>query len=253
MRARRSAPQILLRFYLVEPAEDDVDRPPTGTAPNLFLVAHHIVCDAHSLFTISHTILRHYASGGGGGSSPRLAAPSRQAADTAFADYVAQQVEARASGRAEALVREWADTLTDGGRRPFRAAQLRADFPRSTSWEPQRSVSVPVALGSALTADIKCMAKAAGTTAFSVLLGAWQLLVHTHSASSPTDVTTGVSVDARGAAGASHASAVGCYSCLLPVCVDIAQAETFKDLLDLLARPVRRALSTPGVPFVGAR
>lgn len=85
-----------------------------------------------------------------------------------------------------------------------------------------------------------------------VLLGAWQLLVHCHCVALQTDVTTGVSVDARGAAGAGHASAVGCYSCLLPVRVNIAEAESFRDLLSLLSGPTRRAFASPTVPFVGA-
>lgn len=138
----------------------------TAAAPQLFLVAHHIVCDAHSLVFICHAILRHYAAGSGA-----LVASPSVAVDVAFADYVRQQVEARESGRAAALVEEWVDTLTDGGRRPFRPAPLRSDFPRTAlQWEPQRSVSVPIALSSVLTADLKALAKAAGTTVFSVRL-----------------------------------------------------------------------------------
>ena len=139
----------------------------TGTGHILVLTAHHIVCDGWSggvLIRELGDIYRALAEG----HEPDLGTDP-----VGYADYVRMELDARdrgETGRAEAY---WLERFADGAP----VTELPTDRPRP----PQKSYSarrVEVAFPTGLHDDLKSLARSLDTTVFTVLLAAFDTLVH---------------------------------------------------------------------------
>jgi amino acid adenylation domain-containing protein len=139
----------------------------TGAEHILVLTAHHIVCDGWSCGVLIRElgdIYRALAEG----HEPDLGTDP-----VGFADYVRMELDARdrgETGRAEAY---WLERFADGAP----VTELPTDRPRP----PQKSYAagrVEIAFPSGLHEDLKSLARGLDTTVFTVLLAAFDTLVH---------------------------------------------------------------------------
>nr|AYM54181.1 condensation domain protein [Sorangium cellulosum] len=145
----------------------------------LLLVMHHIVTDGWSMGILARECSVLYQAVAEGRPSPLPALPVHQG------DYAVWQRERERRGGFERGLAYWRDHLS--GAPP--AIELPTDRPRPAS-PSFRGAKVPVALSGALTRSLKGLCAEQGTTLFTGLLAAFEVLLATYSGQRDFVVTT---------------------------------------------------------------
>ncbi|MGA3081756.1 MAG: condensation domain-containing protein, partial [Terracidiphilus sp.] len=193
----------------------------------LFLVIHHIACDASTEPVIAKDLADAY---NGTISSSPLAQ---------YADYAAWQCSREAAGREEQLA--WWEQRLKG---MDNACEIRGDFTR-----PQiggyRGGSVPLQLDGGTLERCKSAARAANTTVFTVLLTAFYALLHRYTDAEDIVVGTPVSIRNHPAA----ESMAGLFINTLALRASAAGNPTFSDFVGRVRETVAGGLAHQEVPF----
>ncbi|MHB2053507.1 amino acid adenylation domain-containing protein [Pseudomonas sp. VEM90] len=166
----------LLRVRLLRLADDD---------QVLVLTLQHIIADAWSMNLLVEELFQRYAAGCEG-RELTLAQPP-----ISYGDFAAWQRQWLASGEGERQLAYWVDQL--GGEQPV--LELPCDRARP-ALQSFRGARLDFALPAPLHAALKAQAQAEGATLFTLLLCAWQVLLHRYTGQA--DIRVGVPVANRG-------------------------------------------------------
>src|SRR5262249_50062177 len=124
------------------------------------------------------------------------------------------------------------------------ALQLPTDFPRASA-SSERARHVELALPGDLVARLRDLARAEQTTLFSVLLGAFTLLLHRYTGAG--DIIVGCPAAGRGHV--ETAPLLGVFINTLPPRGRLADDETFRHLWQRASQSVVHGLEHQGVPL----
>ena len=150
----------------------------------LLITLHHIAGDAASLSIIGKQIVTLYAAELDG------QAVNLPVLETDYADYVRWEVGLINGDKGQRMAAYWQQQLA--GEVPV--LQLPTDHPRPPL-QTYNGASLFIELPEALTQGIKALAKAHHCTLFTVLLSAYQVLLHRHSGQS--DIWVSVPISTR--------------------------------------------------------
>jgi amino acid adenylation domain-containing protein len=200
----------------------------------LLLVVHHIAVDGWSLLLLIEEMLKLYAEAAGGAPAG-LARP-----EVGYADYARWQEQAIAGPEGERMWSYWRDTLAA----PRAQADLPLDHPRPPI-QNFRGATLPLQLDPALTARIKDLARAAGTTPFVVLLASFQILLFRLTGSG--DVITGTPVFARPRA--EFMRVIGDFVNSIAVRSRLAATMSFREAIAALRQTMLAALDAQDYPL----
>ncbi|MFD2169281.1 amino acid adenylation domain-containing protein [Tumebacillus lipolyticus] len=194
----------------------------------LLLTLHHLIVDFWSLGLIVKELSALYAG-------QTLPAPGTAYGD--FADWQAQLVTGRTG---EELLSYWQGELA--GELPV--LNLPTDRPRPSE-KSYLGATCSQKLGSALTAQIKELSQAQGTTVFTTLLTAFQVLLHRYTGQD--DILVGTPTVGRSKA--KYADSVGYFVNPVVLRADLSGDLPFAELLRASTQKVRGALAHQDYPF----
>ncbi|WP_041598640.1 hybrid non-ribosomal peptide synthetase/type I polyketide synthase [Hahella chejuensis] len=137
----------------------------------LLLTAHHAVCDGWSLWVILDELKALYEARRAGLAPEQAALPALSHSQV---DFVRWQNAMLDTERGEELWHYWRDALADAD---FEL-NLPADISRSGAVQKAVGESVHFQLSPQLDGALRALAKQRGTTLFSLMLAAYQLLLH---------------------------------------------------------------------------
>ena len=213
----------LFRARLVRLADDD---------HRLLLVWHHLILDGQSLAIVLRDLAALYAAAVAGRPVELPPAP-------AFAD-VCREVEAALAGRLPELLDHWTKKLTPlpppvhlPGARPQPAAPTF------------RGAETPLDLSPTTAVAVAALARREGATPFTVLLAAFQALVH--RLTGQDDFAIGAPVACRPRPGSEDV--VGPLVNTIVLRADLSGEPTFADLLARTRRAVHDGLAHQELPF----
>ncbi|WXA99338.1 non-ribosomal peptide synthase/polyketide synthase [Pendulispora brunnea] len=201
-----------------------------STAPDehvLLLVVHHLVSDLWSLTVMLDELGTLYT----GGALPPLA--------TTFQEHALGEARWLASNDAEQQFRYWEKEL--GGSLP----ELNLCARRGGNPSSQRAGSEPFTLDEGLSRALEALAGETGSTVFTVLLTAFQALLHRYTGE--RDLVVGMPTSGRRHAGLSPL--VGYFVNPLALRVQLDEGETFDSLLRKVRSKVTSALEHQDYPF----
>jgi amino acid adenylation domain-containing protein len=200
----------------------------------LVLVVHHLVCDLWSVEVLLDELGRFYAGRLDLAPGPRRPAP---------ADYLAacaRQAARLAGPDGERLWDYWRERLADA------PTTLELPTDRARPAAPRfRGDARTFRLSADTTARLVRLARANGTTLYTVLLCAYQVLLFRYTGQ--RDLLVGSPVHGR--AGADEAEAVGPFMNTVVIRGVIDPDETFADLLRRATPEVRRSLAHGWMPL----
>ncbi|MFE9369731.1 amino acid adenylation domain-containing protein [Streptomyces sp. NPDC006711] len=200
----------------------------------LVLTAHHLVADLWSLSLLLDELATGYPAALGGEPAP---AP---AAAVPFAAFARRQAELPGTASGRRQLEQWKRELAG-----VRAGtSLPADLPLPER-QRLRGAAVPLAVDSATTEALTALARREGSTLYTVLLAAFQLLLA--RCTGEWDVVVGTPTHGR--ADAAFAGTVGSLVNTVPLRTRIEAAEPFTALLARVRDGARRALDGSDVPF----
>ncbi|MBU6953988.1 non-ribosomal peptide synthetase/type I polyketide synthase [Hahella sp. HN01] len=151
----------LLRAWAFVTAQDSV----------LLLTAHHAVCDGWSLWVILDELKALYEARRAGVAPEQAALPTLTHSQV---DFVRWQNAMLDTERGEQLWHYWRDALADAD---FEL-NLPADLPRQGAAQKAVGESIHFQLAPQLDTALRTLAKQRGATLFSLMLAAYQLLLH---------------------------------------------------------------------------
>lgn len=197
-------------------------------------VIHHSVADGWSLNNLHGELMHQYTS--------RMAdnPVAMDALPIQYKEFAVWQNHYLDSPQVQQQRRYWAQQLA--GELPV--LQLLTDYQRPTH-KTYRSAGYTVALGTALSQQVRQQASAVGTSPFAVLLATVQTLLHRYTGQNELIVGTPV-------AGRNHPalhSQVGLFLNALPIRTLFSPQETFASLLNQTRRAVQEALIHQDYPF----
>ena len=205
----------------------------SATEHHLLLLQHHLVSDGRSIELYVRELIALYADARDrrpfAYPEPRLQ----------YADYVAWRQDRIDAALAETQLAWWRETLS--GCEPL---ALTTDGPRHgepTFGGQQFHARIPAAT----TRAVEALARDRRTTVFSVLLTAFQTLLHFWSGQDDVTIVTGVS-------GRDHpdlADLPGFFVNLLPVRTRFDARSSFADMLERVTRTLHEALANQDVPL----
>jgi non-ribosomal peptide synthetase component F len=200
----------------------------------LLLVAHHLVVDGWSCWLLLKDLQELYtAEIRGEQSSSQAAAPSR------YVDFVRWEEELVASTEGERLWSYWQRELS--GELPV----LRLFGGSSALLAPTfRGASHHFELSSELVDGLKALAQAEGTTLYTLLLAAFQVMLHRYTGQD--DILVGSPVAAR--TRPEFEAVVGCFFNAVVLRGDLSGDPTFKKLLGQMRTRVLGALDHQNYP-----
>ncbi|ASL28768.1 peptide synthetase [Azotobacter chroococcum] len=219
------ARQPLLRVALLRLGED---------RHRLLLVQHHIVSDGWSLQRFIDEFCRAYAAFAEG-REPRFDPLPLQ-----YADYAQWQRDWLASGEGARQLDYWRAAL--GEHQPL--LELPADHPRPPR-AALRGARLRFNVPQALTARLRELARRENATLFTVLLAAWQSLLHRYSGQE--DIRVGVPVAGRSLP--ETEGVLGCFVNTLVLRGAPSADKPFRRLLGELQQASREALAHQELPF----
>ncbi|WP_405677488.1 amino acid adenylation domain-containing protein [Streptomyces sp. NBC_00868] len=221
----------LLRARLFTGAED---------GHRLVLAAHHLVADLWSLSLLLDELAAGYPAALRG--EPVVDASTTTATATAapFAAFARRQAGLPDTAAGHRRLARWRTAL-DGVRA---GTSLPADLPLPRR-QRMRGASVPLEVDAATTEALTALARREGSTLYTVLLAAFQLLL-ARSTGEP-DVVVGTPTHGRD--DAAFAGTVGCLVNTVPLRTRIEAAEPFTALLTRVRDGARLALDGAEVPF----
>jgi amino acid adenylation domain-containing protein len=198
----------------------------------LALTAHHIAVDLWSMDILFDDLGALYAAYQ---DASAMAAPAVR-----YADHVAWQ-EARIAGpEGERLGAYWRERLAGAPA----ALDLPVDRPRPKV-QPHAGATCAIGLGETLTRELRALARAEGTTLYTVVLAAFEVLLHRYTGAE--DLVVGSPV-----AGRTHApleGVVGCFVNHLVLRADLSRNPGYRRLLAEVRRTVLEALEHQAYPF----
>jgi amino acid adenylation domain-containing protein len=211
-------PLLRVRVYRVR---DDV---------HVFLIClHHSVTDLSSFVILGAELQALYAGGS-------LAAPSQ----LTFAEFAAEQRHRAQDGQFAEHLRYWESQL--GSDLP--ALSLPLDRPRPAV-QTFSGASHEFRVNAELTQRIKSLAKAREASVFTVMLAAYQILLHRHSGQA--DIVVGIPSDGRANAGLRQL--VGYLTNPLAIRTRFDDGATFNDLLARVRVTMLDAITHQDLPF----
>ncbi|TSC24491.1 MupA/Atu3671 family FMN-dependent luciferase-like monooxygenase [Corallococcus sp. Z5C101001] len=202
----------------------------------LLLNVHHLVFDGWSLWMLVEELHRLY---------PALRANTQvtlPAAAATYADFARWQAELLSGPTGERLWQYWKQKLA--GNLP--ALNLPTDHPRPPVHR-HHGASQGLKLKPELTARLKALAQAEGTTLFVVLLAAYQALLHRYSGQDDILVGSPTAGSARGES--RFASTVGNFINPVVLRGDLSGNPSFRALVGQLRKTVLEALEHQDFPF----
>lgn len=214
----------LLRMLLIRLAEREHD---------LVLVAHHAIFDGWSTDVFRRELAVLYEAFSAGQPSPLPGLPIQ------YGDYARRQREWLRSETVERQLDYWRRRL-DG----VQPLDLRTDYARP-SRPRHRGAELYFEVPAGLTASLQELSRRERVTLFTLLLAAFQVLLHRHSRQD--DLTVGCPV-----AGRRHADTEGLIGCFINVLVlraDLSGNPAFRSFLRQVHVTVLEALSNQDVPF----
>ncbi|WP_137973083.1 non-ribosomal peptide synthetase [Pseudomonas sp. F(2018)] len=200
----------------------------------LLLIQHHIVSDGWSMQRFIGEFSSAYAAFAEGRTAQFAALPLQ------YADYAQWQRDWLKSSEATRQLDYWKARLGEHQS----LLELPTDHPRPAHGSRQ-SLRWRFELSSALTAQLRALAQREGSTLFSLLLAAWQTLLHRYSGQE--DIRVGVPVAGRSLA--EMDGVLGCFINTLVLRGEPAGLKPFRELLGELAQASRDALANQELPF----
>ncbi|MBB1519859.1 non-ribosomal peptide synthetase [Aquipseudomonas guryensis] len=200
----------------------------------LLLVQHHIVSDGWSMQRFIGEFAAAYAAFAEGRTAQFAPLPLQ------YADYAQWQRDWLKSSEATRQLDYWKARL--GEHQPL--LELPTDHPRPAQGARQ-GLRWRFELSPLLTAQLRALAQREGSTLFSLLLAAWQTLLHRYSGQE--DVRVGVPVAGRSLA--EMDGVLGCFINTLVLRGEPAGLKPFRELLDELVQASRDALANQELPF----
>ncbi|WP_208921561.1 non-ribosomal peptide synthetase [Streptomyces capitiformicae] len=213
-----------------------------GDGHRLVLTVHHLVADLWSLSLLLDELAAAYPAVVRGESVAGEKSAATASANAPFAPFTAfahRQTGLPDTGAGQRRLARWRTTLAG-----VRAGtSLPADLPA----RPQRlrGASIPLVVDAATTEALTALARRAGSTLYTVLLAAFQLLLA--RSTGEQDVIVGTPTHGRDEA--AFARTVGCLVNTVPLRTRIEAAEPFTTLLTRVRDVVRHALDGADVPF----
>ncbi|RKG92068.1 non-ribosomal peptide synthetase [Corallococcus terminator] len=200
----------------------------------LLMSLHHIVIDFWSLMVLVDELGALYQARKQG-TRAELAPLTR-----AYSDYVDWQAELLAGPEGERLERYWKEQLS--GALP--ALNLPVDRPRPPV-QTYRGASHGFRLGPSLTRDIKALARSESATVYTVLLAAFQVLLHRYT--DQQDILVGSLMAGRGQS--EFAEVTGYFVNPVVLRADLSGDPTFSDFLAQVRQRVLGAMRHEDYPF----
>jgi amino acid adenylation domain-containing protein len=200
----------------------------------LALIAHHIVCDGWSLGTLTRELAELYAA-----ACERR--PPRLDPAPSFAGFARRLAEAGRMAEFAAAEAYWSNQ--------YREAAPVLDLPTDRPRPAPRTFAGDFAGGTLppdLVADLRRFCAARGTTVFTTLLAAFNLLLHRLTGQS--DLVVGVPAATQVLGG--RPDLVGHFANLLPIRSRVGEGRQFSGYLGELQRAVDDALVHARYPFV---
>ncbi|MFI0982045.1 amino acid adenylation domain-containing protein [Streptomyces sp. NPDC021093] len=209
----------------------------------LVLTAHHLVADLWSLSLLLDELAAAYPAAlraePAADGKTSATAPATAPATTPFAAFARRQRDLQDTAAGQRRLARWRTALAG-----VRAGtSLPADLPP----RPQRlrGAAVPLAVDAATTEALTALARREGSTLYTVLLAAFQLLLA--RSTGEQDVVVGTPTHGRD--DAAFARTVGCLVNTVPLRTRIETAEPFTALLTRVRDGARLALDGADVPF----
>ncbi|HWS54864.1 MAG TPA: condensation domain-containing protein, partial [Pyrinomonadaceae bacterium] len=199
----------------------------------LLLAAHHLVIDGWSLWVLLDELRELYAAELD--RRPAALAPPR----ATYRDYVRAQRELLAGAEGERLWEFWRGELR--GDLPALDLPTCRPAPRAPSF---RGASHPFVLEEALTARLRALAESEATTLYTLLVAAFQTVLHRYSGQD--DFLIGSPVSGRGRA--EFEGVVGCFFNALVLRAAFPSDFTFREFLRRTRATVRGALEHQDYP-----
>jgi natural product biosynthesis luciferase-like monooxygenase protein len=200
----------------------------------LLLTAHHIVIDFWSVALILDELSTLYATG------QRRAEEVLPALESQYLDYANWQMEMLAGPEGERLWTYWRQQLA-GAPAPL---NLPTDRPHKQV-QTFRGAAHSFRLDPTLTSQLKTLAASEAEDMFTLLLAAFQSLLHLYTAQ--TDILVGSPPVGQRRAGFERV--VGFFHNPVVLRADLSGDPTFKELLSQASRTVREALRHQEYPF----
>ena len=200
----------------------------------LILTTHHIISDRWSVMIVLREMPLLYQAITAGQPSPLPPLPIQ------YADWAIWQ---RQQLQGEALQRQidyWTQQL--GGELPI--LELPLDRPRP-AMPTYRGAHYPIALSAELSAQVKALSQQSEVTLFTLLLAAFQVLLHRYSASD--DIIVGSEIANRSRA--ETEGLIGLFVNTLVLRTDMTGNPRFSDLLTRVRDGVLGALAHQDLPF----
>ncbi|MFI1443780.1 amino acid adenylation domain-containing protein [Streptomyces fructofermentans] len=204
-----------------------------GDEHTLVLTVHHLVSDLWSLSLLLDELDTAYPAALCGRAAELPAA-------TAYPVFTRRQALRLASPAGGASMDRWAELLADA----TRGTSPPADRPRRAV-PRMRGAALPFTVDAATTTALTALARREGTTLYSVLLAAYQVLLARCTGSA--DVVVGTPVHGR--ADADLAATVGCLVNTVPLRTVVDPEESFTRLLHRVHLTALPALRGDDVPF----
>ncbi|UUY07405.1 amino acid adenylation domain-containing protein [Pseudomonas sp. J452] len=200
----------------------------------LLLIQHHIVSDGWSMQRFIGEFSAAYAAFAEGRTTQFAALPLQ------YADYAQWQRDWLNSSEATRQLDYWKSRL--GEHQPL--LELPTDHPRPAHGARQ-GMRWRFELSPLLTAQLRALTQREGSTLFSLLLSAWQSLLHRYSCQE--DIRVGVPVAGRSLA--QMDGVLGCFINTLVLRGEPSGLKPFRQLLGELASASRDALANQELPF----
>ncbi|MFV1966025.1 MAG: amino acid adenylation domain-containing protein, partial [Pirellulaceae bacterium] len=200
----------------------------------LLLTIHHIACDGWSLWLLQDELIEIY-------SAKRAGRPSRLPAPRfSYAEFVNWQSEMLNHSEGDAHWDYWRKQL----RGDLPLLNLPTDRPRPPV-QTDHGASLPFALPQTLTERLRCCARHEGATLYTILLAAFQVLLHRHTGQD--DILVGSPAGGRNRA--EFKDLVGFFVNPIVLRADLSGDPTFRDYLGRVRRVVLAALDHQDLPF----
>jgi acyl transferase domain-containing protein len=200
----------------------------------LLFSMHHIVTDGWSFGVLVRELVELYRAFSTGQDSPLAPLPIQ------YADYAHWQRELLEGGLADSQLAYWKRQLQ--GALPV--LDLPHDRPRPSA-RSFRGATLPFAFGAELTRELKALAHREGVTLFTLLLAAFQTLLHRYSGQD--DIIVGSPIAGRTAV--ETEGLIGLFLNTLALRADCSGDPPFRQFLAVVGRTTLDAFSNQDVPF----
>jgi amino acid adenylation domain-containing protein len=215
----------VIRVDLFTRAEDD---------HILLVTVHHIAVDGWSGVLLMEDLRLNYIAE----TNPDATPPPRPEKDVPA--YARWQAGMLSSAEGEAHEKYWTHSLA--GEIPV--LNLSTDWPRPAV-SSGRGESVPIDLGAEVSGEVRALARAAGTTPFTVLLAAYHALLHRYTRSEQTIVGS----PTYGRNQVEFSGVIGYFVNTIPLKADFHGDLTFRELLAQMRNRVLDGLDHQDYPF----